>query len=166
PSHENYPYLLRGLESANAVVVNDVVTALAKCPDKPKVDDPDPYRLLLNSSRRLGSRNLGRAVAVLRHWSGGRKFGFDADQADLELAAWVRWYGQAFPKAPALEIKSAHSTPEGKYKFADLIDFLTKDPTGMKGDAARGKAVFTQAQCAKCHKFGSEGEGVGPDLTT
>src|SRR5439155_7154472 len=68
--------------------------------------------------------------------------------------------------APALAIKSAVATPEGKYKYADLLTFLTKDPAGTKGDAVRGKAVFTQAQCAKCHKYGSEGEGVGPDLTT
>ncbi|HEY1377893.1 MAG TPA: HEAT repeat domain-containing protein [Gemmataceae bacterium] len=166
PGHENYPYLLHGLESPNPVVVNDVVVALAKCPDVPKADDPAPYRLLLNSSRRLGSQNLWRAVEVLRHWTGGRQFGFDKDTADRELAAWVRWYGQAFPKGPALAVKSSVSTPEGKYKYADLLDYLTKDPAGTKGDAARGKTVFSQAQCAKCHKYGSEGEGVGPELTT
>jgi putative heme-binding domain-containing protein len=166
PSSENYPYLLRGLESVNPVVVNEVVAALARCPDAPKADDPEPFRHLLNASRRLGRRNLGLAVAVLQHWTGGRQFGYEKEQADQELAAWVRWYGQAFPKAPALEIKSAVSTPEGKYKFAELLDFLTKDPVGEKGDVARGKLIFTKAQCVKCHKYGSEGEGVGPDLTT
>jgi putative heme-binding domain-containing protein len=166
PTSANYPYLIHGLESGNPVVVNDVITALAKCPDKPKADDPNPYRLLLNATRRLGSRNLGRAIAVLRHWSDGREFGFEKDQTNEELAAWAKWYGQAFPKAQALEIKSTGSTPEGKYKFTELLDYLTKDAVGSKGDAVRGKAVFTQAQCVKCHKYGSEGEGVGPDLTT
>ncbi len=166
PSSENYPYLLRGLESGNPVVVNDVVGALASCPDKPKADDPAPFRLLLNASRRLGSRNLGQAVAVLRHWTNGRQFGYEKEQADQELAAWVRWYGQAFPKGGALEIKSAVATPEGKYKYAELLEYLTKDPKGTKGDIVRGKLAFTQAQCVKCHKYGSEGEGVGPDLTT
>jgi putative membrane-bound dehydrogenase-like protein len=33
-----------------------------------------------------------------------------------------------------------------------------------KGDAAAGKVVFKN-QCAKCHKFGGEGENVGPDLS-
>jgi putative heme-binding domain-containing protein len=166
PSSENYAYLLRGLESANSLVVNDVVAALGRCPDKPKADDPGPFRLLLNSSRRLGSRNLGLAVAVLQNWTNGRRFGYEKEQADLELAAWVRWYSQAFPTAPALEIKSAVSTPEGKYKFGELLDYLTKDASGQKGDVVRGKLIFTKAQCVKCHKFGSEGEGVGPDLTT
>ncbi len=35
------------------------------------------------------------------------------------------------------------------------------DPTGP----AAGKAYFTQAGCASCHKIGEEGSAVGPDLT-
>jgi putative heme-binding domain-containing protein len=166
PSAENFSYIVRGLESANPVIVNDVAAALAKCPERPKADDPTPFRLMLNASRRLGSKNLGRAVEVLRHWSGGRQFGYEKDQPGQELGAWAKWYGQAFPMAPALEMKAAVNSPEGKYKFGELLDFLTKDPSGTKGDVARGKIVFTKAQCVKCHKFGSEGEGVGPDLTT
>src|SRR5207245_828225 len=96
----------------------------------------------------------------------GRQFGYEKDEADKELASWVLWYGQAFPKAATLDIKSTSTTPEGKYKYADLLDYLTKDPKGTKGDVVRGKTTFTQGQCAKCHKYGSEGEGVGPDLTT
>ena len=34
-------------------------------------------------------------------------------------------------------------------------------PTGT----AAGKAYFTQAGCAACHKVGSDGSAVGPDLT-
>src|SRR5262249_26773289 len=30
----------------------------------------------------------------------------------------------------------------------------------------RGKAAFEKGQCFKCHKYGKEGEGIGPDLTT
>jgi len=33
-----------------------------------------------------------------------------------------------------------------------------------KGDAEAGKAVFKK-HCAKCHRHGSEGENIGPDLT-
>jgi putative heme-binding domain-containing protein len=35
-----------------------------------------------------------------------------------------------------------------------------------RGSSQRGAAVYTKAQCAKCHRFGERGEGVGPDLTT
>ena len=75
------------------------------------------------------------------------------------------WYGQAFPTAAALDTEIERCFAGGQ-KFADLPDYLTKDTVGMKkGDAARGKAVFNRkAQCVKCHKYGNEGEGVGPDL--
>ena len=43
-----------------------------------------------------------------------------------------------------------------------MLKYLDKEP----GDAGRGKAVFEKANCLKCHKFGKDGEGVGPDLTT
>ncbi len=33
------------------------------------------------------------------------------------------------------------------------------------GNAAAGRAIF-EKQCSKCHKFGSLGDEVGPDLTT
>ena len=34
----------------------------------------------------------------------------------------------------------------------------------LRGDAQRGKAVFQQ-RCQSCHRFGSDGFAVGPDLT-
>jgi putative heme-binding domain-containing protein len=35
----------------------------------------------------------------------------------------------------------------------------------MKGDVAKGKVIF-QERCASCHRMGSEGFAVGPDLVT
>ena len=32
-------------------------------------------------------------------------------------------------------------------------------------DFTKGKAVYEEAQCAACHKFGADGGAVGPDLT-
>jgi putative heme-binding domain-containing protein len=42
-----------------------------------------------------------------------------------------------------------------------------KELAAMKGDAARGRAVFTgnAAACVKCHLFNGEGRDVGPDLS-
>src|SRR5262249_52623311 len=33
------------------------------------------------------------------------------------------------------------------------------------GDSRRGKEVFAQALCARCHRFVTKGASVGPDLT-
>ena len=50
-------------------------------------------------------------------------------------------------------------------RFEELLSYLDS-PAGRKGDVARGRIVVDKAQCIKCHKFGKDGEGVGPDLTT
>jgi putative heme-binding domain-containing protein len=61
---------------------------------------------------------------------------------------------------------SGQPAGESKYQFADLLNYLTRDPHGKAGDPSRGRLIFEKASCVKCHKFGKEGEGVGPDLTT
>ena len=45
-----------------------------------------------------------------------------------------------------------------------MLTFLNSEP-GKQGEAARGAQVFTQAQCASCHRVGTSGETMGPDLT-
>jgi putative heme-binding domain-containing protein len=43
--------------------------------------------------------------------------------------------------------------------------FSIEEITQLKGDAVAGRLVFTQ-RCASCHKAGTEGNTVGPELTT
>jgi putative heme-binding domain-containing protein len=166
PTAENWPYLIRGLESPNALVVLDAIEALRKVPTKPKAEDAAPYRAVLLSTGRLFDKNRWQVVELLRHWSGGRNFGADDGDWKAELASWSRWYAQAFPKEPALPNVAGDKPAESKYKFEELLTFLEKDPVGRQGDVARGRAVFEKGQCLKCHKYGREGEGIGPDLTT
>jgi putative heme-binding domain-containing protein len=166
PSAENWPYLVRGLESPSSVVAFEALQALKQIPTKPKADDPAPYRALLLASRRLFDRNRWQVVELLRHWSNDRRFGAEEGEWQKELSAWSRWFGQAFPKEPPLPDIGAVQAAESKYKFEELREFLESDPAGRKGDVARGRLVFEKAQCLKCHKFGKEGEGIGPDLTT
>jgi putative heme-binding domain-containing protein len=121
---------------------------------------------VLKASAKLGEKQRWKAVELLRHWSGGKQFGGDKDQAREELDAWVLWFGQTFPKEPTIVRAGATAGPASKYDFKELLNYLEKDPVGAKGDPVKGKLVFTKAQCVKCHKYGSEGEGIGPDLTT
>ena len=44
-----------------------------------------------------------------------------------------------------------------------LDDFASIDASG--GDPRRGEAVFRDALCARCHRFGTGGPAIGPDLT-
>jgi len=48
----------------------------------------------------------------------------------------------------------------GTDSFAPLDELVKK-----KGDASKGKALFTQATCATCHKVKGEGIDFGPDLS-
>jgi putative heme-binding domain-containing protein len=161
---DHYADLVAGLSSANKVVLFDVIAALKKSPTRPKADDPRPYRALLLASSRLDPGNRWAVVELLRHWSGGRAFGAEANNWRPELAAWGKWFAQAFPKERPLPLVMEEKPPVSKYKFDDLLSYLTKE--GKKGNVARGRLVFEKAQCIKCHKYGKDGEGVGPDLTT
>jgi len=50
-----------------------------------------------------------------------------------------------------------------EWALADLQPIL--DNVGKSRSFERGKEVFESAQCLACHKFGSTGGAVGPDLT-
>src|SRR5262249_9165016 len=95
---------------------------------------------------------------------GAKKFGAGDGKWKPELAAWAKWYGQTFPKGPALPDADEDKPAPSKYTFKELKAFLEKE--GKTGDVANGKKVFEKASCLKCHKYGKDGEGVGPDLTT
>jgi putative heme-binding domain-containing protein len=161
PCLENLPYLLRGLASTSPLVLRDCVTALQQIPFQPKPEESAPYRSVLLALRRLGERDRPGALELLRHWK-AQRFSSDDQDVATELIGWTRWFGQAFPKEPPLP-NAAALTAESKWKFEDLRKALE---TARGGESARGKLIFTKANCIKCHKFGSEGEGIGPDLTT
>jgi putative heme-binding domain-containing protein len=170
PSPENWPYLVRGLQSTNPQVLGVVIRALRQIPTRPPIsaepraEDAAPYRWLLLASNRLDVKERWQAAELLRHW-GGRKFSPDEGDWKRELTGWSQWFAQTFPQEPPLPDVTA-LTPQSKWKLDELLAFLEKDPKGRTGDVQRGRVVFEKANCLKCHKFGKEGEGLGPDLTT
>jgi putative heme-binding domain-containing protein len=166
PTADDFPYLVHALGSTNPVVLLDAIAALKKLQAKPKPEDAAAYRAALLAGRRLDVKNRWKAVELLRGWSGGKQFGNEDGEADKELDAWSKWFAQSFPKEPPLPNAGVTAGTPSKYAWGELLDFLEKDPAGRKGDPARGRQVFEKAQCLKCHKFGKEGEGIGPDLTT
>lgn len=165
PEAENLPFILQGLTHAQAPVA-EFLDALKKNAGKPKPDDAKALRIVLESSRKLQGFQKWKAVEVLRHWTSGKSFGAEKDKEwKSELAAWSLWYVQTFPKEPGLPDVASDRPIESKYKYADLRAYLEKDSRGSRGDAAKGRAVFEKAHCIKCHKHGSAGEGIGPDLS-
>jgi putative heme-binding domain-containing protein len=165
PKAEHYADLLAGLSSPSKLVLFDALAALKRIPARPKPDDARAYRAVLLAAGKLDPANRWKAVELLRHWSNDRQFGAAAGQWKPELAAWAKWFAQAFPKEPALPDVADDRPAPSKYRYEDLLDYLTKG-AGQTGNVERGKMVFEKAQCLKCHKYGKDGEGIGPDLTT
>jgi uncharacterized repeat protein (TIGR03806 family) len=73
-------------------------------------------------------------------------------------------------KSPSVEVRDLFERfiPEADRvkRLGDVIDGAKV--LALKGDALRGKSVFTEntaAQCKSCHKAGGVGESIGPDLT-
>ena len=85
----------------NPLVLFDVIEALRKLTDRPKRDDPAPYRAVLQAGRKLDAEGRRRAVALLRHWS-EKQFASEGGDPQHELSAWSTWYAQSFPSAPPL----------------------------------------------------------------
>lgn len=164
PSAETLPYLAAGLASKNPLVRSETLAVLRKHDKiKPKADDPAPFRAVLLATQAFQSpKEKWQTIELLRQWT-GRTFGAEAPNWEPEWKLWSQWFAQNFPKEPPLPMAVEVTTGESKHKLADLLAYLDKNP---KTDIARGRVLFEKAQCIKCHKFGKEGEGVGPDLTT
>ena len=100
----------------------------------------------------------GRVAAAV----GGREVGDAAGPTDWNACAPGT---QTFPnEAPLAGMEGER--PAASRRFAELAAYLEKSPDGRRGDPRRGRRVFQKAQCARCHRHGTEGGGIGPDLTT
>ena len=54
---------------------------------------------------------------------------------------------------------------DNKWTYDELFAYLTS-PEGSHGNRDEGAKIFAKAQCINCHRFGTRGDGIGPDLTT
>jgi len=170
PEPADFPYLINGLNTPLPAAILELLAALKKLDRKPvttpeaKPEDAAAFRAVILASGRLAANQRWQAVEVLRHW-GNRRFTPTEGDWETELEAWSRWYAQTYPKAPALPNFKVIAG-ETRWNMDELLAYLEKDPRGRNGDVKAGRLLFEKTNCIKCHKFGSIGEGLGPDLTT
>lgn len=161
PDGENWNYLVRSLpflEGNAALEVLDKLKLVEQAPE-----DPEYYRHVILRGLLLKDQGAEKAVALLEHWS-QETVSSPGDPWDKSLTAWQDWYRTQYPDRPEATLPTPDA--ESKWQFDELLEYLTIGDGARKGSAARGAAVFTKAQCVKCHSFGGRGERVGPDLTT
>jgi putative heme-binding domain-containing protein len=99
---------------------------------------------------------------LLTKWTGERPVE-PSNSWEATMAGWQNWFRQKYPDQPPPVLPT--EIAGNKWTAEELVTFL-KSPEAATGNQQRGQEVFDRAQCVKCHRFGSRGEGVGPDLTT
>ena len=77
------------------------------------------------------------------------------------MEPWQDWYARTYPDKPVAILPG---DDESKLDLEQLLDYLRTEQ-GRAGDPKQGREVYTKAQCSSCHRFGNEGQSVGPDLT-
>jgi putative heme-binding domain-containing protein len=158
PMKEDLPLLVRTLQFADSTTMQLCLEALSEIDRRP--DNAESFRTLIQAALKLGSNGGRGAIGVLRDWTkADHKSGRDLAKA---VAFYQKWYRDKFPSAPAPELPKSETT-KSKYTFDQILDLTAHD---SHGSAARGRAVFTKAKCVRCHRFQSEGESVGPDLSS
>ena len=157
PGGDNWPYLVRSLSVVDGVAAQEVLNQL--CAADRSTDEAEPVRQVILCGLRLGDNGGPVAIKLLNKWLGDDVSKSD-DRWDTALAAWQVWFEEKYPdQTPA---RLPEETLAARWTYQELVGYLSE---GTSGDASNGAKVFQKAQCAKCHRFGGRGEGVGPDLS-
>lgn len=155
--------------------------------------DADDALARLQAARTLGSANLDeeqlRQVAAAIPEVGAMELGpllsafaqANSRQTGMALLAGLQASLAKKSIAPGRLHEMFHKyPPEVKQSAAEMLKSATVDSREQEerlrallaaadgGDAKRGREIFhgRHAACAACHRVGSEGGGIGPDLST
>jgi putative heme-binding domain-containing protein len=112
------------------------------------------FRLLNEYDAFLGGRGLPQALARIRKEA-------TASLTEKESQALTSVLDRK-PKLPPLPDLSRRQFVRA-WKPKDFADSLEADLS--KRNLAAGQKVFHKAMCSRCHRKGSEGYPIGPDLT-
>ena len=157
PDGDNWDYLVRSMNILEDAAIDEVVRALRKVPIA--TDDPTALRHLIllgvrAEEQQLPFENIER---LLEHWTGMER----PTGGKKSMRPWQKWFSKTYPDRPAAV---PPKPDESKWDFEQLVEYLESEK-GRYGDPASGKLAYTKAQCAQCHRFGSYGETIGPNLS-
>jgi putative heme-binding domain-containing protein len=156
----NWEYLVRAVETMEGDAAREVLAKLAEVDAAPQ--EPEYFRQVILQGLRLKENGAVQANLLLRHWS-GQKFADQNASWNDELKQWQDWFEEEHPDNPPAVLPIANA--DSKWSMHDLLHHLTSTEGGH-GSVTKGAIVFEKAQCIKCHRSGSRGESLGPDLTT
>jgi putative heme-binding domain-containing protein len=160
PDGRNWDYLVRSipiLEGASALEVLRKLRTVSYTPDS-----AEHLRQIIVCGLRLQGNGGNEAAALLEHWTGEKPTVY-GDTWSEQLTGWQRWFKKSYPYSPdpVVPVQNGYD----KWTYDELLSFLDSDQ-GRHGSSVAGAAVFHEAQCSKCHRFGKVGANFGPDLTS
>lgn len=163
PAGDNWVYLVRSLPALEPAAAGQICMKLTDVDQAP--EEAEPYRQAILLGLKMRKKNDAKegsaepAIMLLSYWTGEE---LAADEPEeKQLAAWQAWFAKKYPEQP--EAKLPELAENAKYTAEEVLAYLTGEEAD--GKPTRGAAVFTKAQCAKCHRFDGKGESFGPDLT-
>jgi putative heme-binding domain-containing protein len=159
PEGENWHYLVRSLPGLQAGAGREVLAKLRSVNQGP--EGAEHYRQVIILGLKLDEKGAEEAVRLLEFWTGERRHN-EGVAWTKALAAWQEWFAKTYPDMPPAKLPS--ELEGGKWKFNELLAILN-GPEAATASHIRGAELFHKAQCSKCHRFGPEGESLGPDLT-
>ncbi len=154
PKDEDWDYLVRSLPVLESFAVGEVMDALRKVPTA--TDDPNAFREVIMHGLRMGQAHeeTAPAVRLLSFWTGENL---------NSLEEWQAWFSDKFPTSP--EAKLPEFEQSSPWNIETLSEYFSSSD-GRSGDPTAGRIVYETSQCAACHRMGSIGTAIGPDLTT
>lgn len=159
PSGPNWPYLVEAMTQVSDDTATEIINKLTTVNEKPA--NPSAIRDLIETGYRLRQPGASATNQLLQHWT-GQKIDAPADDWRNNLQQWKAWFEKQWPNESPVNFKDAISL--GEWSVDELLEHAAA--TSAEFDPMNGMAVFSKAQCAKCHRFNGMGESMGPDLTT
>ncbi len=160
PGGENWSYLVRSLPVLETATARVVMRQLQEVDQVP--DDPESFRQVIICGLKLKDNGAEDAIRLLEIWA-QTQLAEDTDDWQKTIAAWQQWFAESFPDHPQATVPV--DSEDSKWKYEELLDFLAGEES-EKGDVEKGALVFEKALCIKCHRYGDQGEAMGPDLTS
>ena len=160
PQGDNWDVLVRSLPVLDNQSAVHVISRL-KTVDR-KAKQAESYRQLILVAQQLGNQDALQAIALLEKWQ-GYATSDTTIPSDKAIGAWKAWFVDTFPEEPLPELAA---TTGGKWDYDALLKHLESAQLESTGSVDNGRLVFEKAECAKCHRFETVGESMGPDLTT
>lgn len=163
PNDENWDYLVRSLPVLESYAIGEVMAAIQKIPSA--TDDAQAIREVILHGLRMTKEGQSPQVAIdlLNYWIGVESDEEDQGSAESKMAGWQAWFAENYPDETPAELPHLEQSPN--WSIQTLTEYFLSSE-GRKGNNEAGKMVYAKAQCADCHRFGSNGQSIGPDLTT